>query len=281
MSEKYRVWGIIVTIIFVILAIPIVASNAFVIMFSYMGSNFPWGSYVALGPSLILAVLTVIMSIHSIRFADIRSFFKMEITLILMLGSLMMLLAFDYSYCFYALLYSLTGILQIRKFWRSAAPAVPGKHLKRVMAVMLIALSISCASLAFGLVKSIPKMPADKKGIKFIFGSLQFYDDWSKRLSLGALAEEQEVQGILFPKYTFVFFYESGELMIAQLGEKDVFIQGVNCAAGQNVYFDKSGRITQAVLAEDQFINGKLYRKGDSLRFKEDGSIEVFEPVRK
>lgn len=277
MNEKYRVWGILVTVIFVILAIPLVASNIFLIMWSYMGSDRPWGSYLWLGPSLILAVLTVIMSIHSIRFANIHSFFKMEITLILMLGSLMMLLAFNYSYCFYALLYSLTGILQIRKFWRFAAPEVPGKYLKRVMAVMVIALSISCASLAFGLVKSIPKMPADKKGIKFLSGSLQFYDDWNRKPLMGTLAEDQEVQGILFPKYTHLYFSKSGELEIAQLGERymHVRIQGINCAGSENIYFHRSGKLTSAVLAEDQVINGKSYRKGDSLRFKEDGSIEV------
>jgi len=277
MNEKYRVWGILVTVIFVILAIPLVLSNAFGIMFSYMGSDSPWGSYLGLGPSIILAVLTVIMSIHSMRFADIHSFSKMETILILMLGSLIMLFGLGYAYFFYALLYSLTGILQIRKFWRFAAPEVPGKHLKRAMAVMVIALSISCASLAFGLIKSMPKMSADKKGIKFVSGSLHFYDDWGKRPSLGQLAQEQEVQGILLPKYTFVFFYDSGELSMVQLRERDmcVRIQGINCAGSGNIYFHKSGKLSSAVLAESQFINGKLYQKGDSLGFNEDGSIKV------
>ena len=277
MNERYRVWGVVVSVIYAILAIPIVVSNSYTIMFSYMGGGIPWGSYVMLGPSLILSVLVVIMSLLSICFPDISSFFKMEITLILMLLSLMIIFAFNSTYCVLALLYSLAGLLQIRKFWRSVVPEVPGKHLKRVTAFMLIPIAIACATIAFGVAKSTPKMPAEFKGIKFMRSSLRFYDYWSTKPSMGLLVEEQEVQGILFPKNTFLSFDESGKITQAQISEGGVAIQGVDCVYGQNVYFDKAGRMTGTVLPEDQVINGTLYRAGVYLKFNEDGSMETIE----
>jgi hypothetical protein len=274
MDEKYRIWGKGITLIFGLLALPVAGTSAVVIAFSHMGTVHPSGSYLSFGPAIVLAALTVIMSINSVRSEDFGSFLKMEVTLVLMLASIIMFIGYRSPYSFYVLTYSIAGILQIGKFWRQVRPEIPGKHLKRAAGILVIAMLISAGTLVVGMVGSIPKLPADKRHIKFYSGSLHFHDDWGKNIYFGTLAQDEQVQGILFSKDTIVFFKKTGELMLAQLRE-DTTIEGIHCAGGQNAYFNISGKLTNAVLAEDQLINGTLYRKGDSLGISEDGSIDV------
>lgn len=274
MDGHYRRWGILVAIIFSLLCIPMVLINTFVILFSYMGSPFPWESYLTLGPLIILAILIALISIRSIFSANLRLFIMMESVLVSMIAILIIIFSFYYPYSFYALCYSLSGILQIRKFWRFASPAITKRHLKPALVIMVIASLISCASLGYSMVRAIPKLAPDKKGIKFVIGSVQFHDDWNKKLFFGLLAEEQEIQGILFSKDTWVYFYESGKLQMAKLGGKDLTIQRIPCAGNKDVYFYESGKLQGACLSEDQEIGGKMYYKGESLHFNEDGSVE-------
>ena len=122
--------------------------------------------------------------------------------------------------------------------------------------------------------RAIPRLAPDKKGIKFVIGSVQFHDDWSKKLSFGLLAEEQEIQGVLFSKDTWVYLDESGKLQMAKLGGEDLTIQRIHCAGNKDVHFYESGKLASAGLSEDQEIGGKMYYKGESLHFNEDGSVE-------
>lgn len=274
MDGHYRRWGILVAIIFSVLCIPIVLTNVLMILFSYMGSPFPWGSYLVLGPHIILAILIAFIGIRSIFSANLRLFIMMESILVSMIAILIITFPFYYTYSFFALCYSLLGILQIRKFWRFSSPAITERYLKPAMAIMVIASLICCANLGYGMVRAIPKLAPDKKGIKFVGGTVQFHDDWSKKLSFGLLAEEQEIQGILFSKDTWVYFYESGKLMLAKLMQKDLTIQGIHCAGNKDVSFYESGKLQSASLFEDQEIGGKMYYKGESLLFNEDGSVK-------
>lgn len=273
MNQHYRRWEIIVTLIFIVLSLPIIYSNIFLILFSRMGTESHWGSDLVLGLPVILALLTVLISIRSIFFVDFGLFIKMELVLALMIANLIILFTLNNAYSLLALCYGLTGILQIRKFWKFALPTITERHLKPAMIVITMATLVSCGTLSHGLAMSAPKLSPDKKGIKFYRGSLQFHDDWKRKLLLGKLAEDQEIQGIIFPKDTFLFFYESGELEIAQLGEKGLRIHGINCAGNENVHFYKSGQLQNARLSEDQMIEGKMYSKGEYLKFNEDGSI--------
>lgn len=273
MNQHYRRWEIIVTLIFTALSLPIIFSNTFLILFSRMGTESHWGSDLVLGLPVILALLIVLISIRSIFFADLGLFLKMELVLALMIANLIILFTLNNVYSLLALSYGLTGILQIRKFWRFASPTITERHLKPAIIVIIMVTLVSCVTLSHGLARSIPKLPPDKKGIKYYKGSLQFHDDWKRKLLLGKLAEDQEIQGIVFPKDTFLFFYESGELQIAKLGEKGLHIHGINCAGNENVHFYKSGQLKNARLSEDQTIEGKMYLKGEYLEFNEDGSI--------
>lgn len=273
MNRHYRRWEIIVTLIFIALSLPIIFANTFLILFSRMGTESHWGSDLVLGLPVILALLIVFISIRGIFFADFGLFLKMELVLVLMIANLIILFALNNAYSLLALCYGLTGILQIRKFWKFASPTITERHLRPAMIVITMATLVSFGTLSYGLAMSVPKLPPDKKGIKFYKESLQFHDDWKRKILLGKLAEDQEIQGILFPKDTFLYFYESGELEIASLGEKGLRIHGINCAGNENVHFYKSGQLQSAKLSEDQMIEGKMYLKGEYLNFNEDGSI--------
>lgn len=278
MNHYYRKWGIISTIVFIILAVPVAGFNLITILFSHMGTDSPWGTYLFFGPPLIFAGLVVLISIRSIFSPTPGSFRMLGIILALLMANLL-LLAFGFGadgimYSLTTFFYGLAGILQIQKFWRPALPQIAKQHFTRTLRIITIATIVSCAPLAYGVVTLVPKLPPDIKGIKFTRGSVQFSDDMRTQIILGQLAEEQEFLGIVFPRYTFLHFYK-GRLSGAQLGENGARIQGIDCAEGAWVYFHDSGRLSGAYLGKDQEIQGILYSKGEYVKFNEDGTVHI------
>ncbi|MCX6354069.1 MAG: hypothetical protein NTZ78_04075, partial [Candidatus Aureabacteria bacterium] len=177
------------------------------------------------------------------------------------------------QYSLYGLIYSSAGILQNRKFWRFALHGTQERWVKLSLVVMTVAALISGAALVLAIVMAVPKLPPDKKGIKFERGSVQYYDDWRRELFMGQLSEEQEIHGIRYPQYSWVCFERSGELFAVQLPQEGVTIDGIKCSGKEWVHFYKSGRLESANLAEDREIEGKLYMKGMHVRFDERGKL--------
>ncbi len=226
-------------------------------------------SYAIMGPAILLALLVAFFSVRSINFAKPRLFILTESVLILIILNFFLLRGFLLALC-----YSLTGIIQIRKFWKFALPEITGKYLKPAMVILIITISISCAHFSYSIIKFVPKLPPDKKEINFALGTLQFYDEYSRLLHMGLLAQDSQIQGIIFPKDTWVYFYETGEIEMVKLGGKELIIQGIYCAESSNVNFYKSGKIKHATLGKSQEIHGKVYYEGEAIYFNENGSVK-------
>lgn len=76
-------------------------------------------------------------------------------------------------------------------------------------------------------------------------------------------------------KGTHTGFYDSGKLR-SFYPHEDVTVDGVPCAASiyVNVKLYEDGRIRSCKLAEDFEVNGKLFKKGVSVGFDENGKLK-------
>lgn len=107
-------------------------------------------------------------------------------------------------------------------------------------------------------------------------GSLDFYEDG--KLKSGYIGKTEKINGITLKKGSLVKFYKSGRLKeTAFSGTK--MIQGYLVASADrywpNVEFYENGRLKKIdALGKTRTINGKTYRKGHVLHFKENGEID-------
>ena len=91
------------------------------------------------------------------------------------------------------------------------------------------------------------------------------------------LEEDKVIQGIKFPKGTYLYSYESGKFEDALLSQ-DTEIQGIKCAKDY-ISFYESGQLGFTYLSQDQEIQGikcaSYISDSDGVSFWESGKLKI------
>jgi hypothetical protein len=258
------------------MALPLSLSAFLMLVFSHMGmtEDSHLFVYIVLGPVIVLPVFLIYLSLRSMNMASPKTLLGFEIS-VMLLAVLLLLMSprSEAGYHFYAFCYSVLGIVHFLNF-RGLLPEFNAQLGGKVTAVCLAAVFLSATGLlGYSVYMNIPKLPDEIKEIEFYKRSLQFHDDFKEKLFMGQLSEEQEVQGMILPRDTWLTFYDTGEIHLIRL-PGEALIKGIFCVPNESIHLYRDGQFEIVKMSRTQKVGGEVYQRNTVLHFAEDGSIE-------
>lgn len=99
---------------------------------------------------------------------------------------------------------------------------------------------------------------------------LQFHENGN--ISRVITKDEVEVNNILFPGYSMMWFNKTGSLKSAR-SRKNLMIHHLPCKKWKHIGFHPNGKIKKCTLSDDIELNGVVYNKGSKLHIDEEGKV--------